>query len=326
MYLAAQQIAPLTTAAVPAVIHPRTPEPTWGNVGCYSDFSDRILTHRITLTDNNPLNCCASCLASQYTYCGVETARQCFCGSSLNSPSSPNSGSSTAVKCDFPCPSHPDQKCGGVWGLDVWVSLPSVASVPDYSYHGCYTDHIIDSDITDLDYSLLAATKIGFNSATPENCCSLCYKLDPSYTWCGIEFGYECYCDSTTRNFPSASKEYECSSPCAGDKNQACGAAYRMNLYRATATTSPKRATSESSMIITTSWTDTSYPSTSTSSNLASPPLSSPTLLPPTLSSPTSEHSAGGYTTEQKIALGTGIGIGLPTLIVAILAWRYARR
>ncbi|KAI0975722.1 hypothetical protein F4678DRAFT_418269 [Xylaria arbuscula] len=310
MDLAAQQIAPLTTAPVPVVVHPRNPEPTWGYVGCYSDFPDRILTYRITLTDNDPLSCCVSCLASQYTYCGVEDASQCYCGSSLNSPSSPNSGSPTAITCDSPCPSHPDQTCGGIWGLDVYVSIPAVASVPDYSYHGCYTDHIIDGDVTDLDYNLLSATEIPLSSDTPENCCSLCYKLNPSYTWCGVEFGYECYCDSTTSSFQSASNEHECSSPCVGDTNLACGAAYRMNLYRATAITSSTQATSQSNMIITTSSTDTSYSLISASS---------------TSSSSTSDPGTGGYTEDQKIALGTGIGIGLPALLVAFCAWRCAR-
>ncbi|KAI0453133.1 hypothetical protein F5B21DRAFT_312018 [Xylaria acuta] len=49
-------------------------------------------------------------------------------------------------------------------------------------------------------------------------------------------------------------------------------------------------------------------------------------------SSPVNNHGSddgsgnGGLTTDQKIALGVGIGMGVPAVIVAILAWWWPRK
>ena len=47
-----------------------------------------------------------------------------------------------------------------------------------------------------------------------------------------------------------------------------------------------------------------------------------------TPASTTTKAATGGYTTDQKIALGCGIGIGLPTLLVHLflLYWKYLKR
>ncbi|KAI0447563.1 hypothetical protein F4803DRAFT_268886 [Xylaria telfairii] len=64
---------------------------------------------------------------------------------------------------------------------------------------------------------------------------------------------------------------------------------------------------------------ETSDASGGTSVDTGSPPAGTSQSSP-------SNHGNGGLTTDQKIALGVGIGVGVPAVLVAFLAWWWPRK
>ena len=53
-------------------------------------------------------------------------------------------------------------------------------------------------------------------------------SLDHKYY--GVENGDACFCGNDDSKFIPAPKQ-ECNRPCSGDRNQICGAAWRLNVY-----------------------------------------------------------------------------------------------
>ena len=88
--------------------------PANGGKNCYKDeFANPILPHFLAVTHSINIETCYSTCASRYPdsvkYIGLEggTVTTCYCGAEPNLPSS-NSDS-----CTVPCPSAPNEICGG---------------------------------------------------------------------------------------------------------------------------------------------------------------------------------------------------------------------
>lgn len=88
------------------------------------------------------------------------------------------------------------------------------------------------SDNRLLDTNVGAAPS-GSNGWTFETCAGKCQELNKAYA--GLEAGTECWCGSLLMNFGSDSgqkvPESECSTPCAGDSTETCGANWRCMVY-----------------------------------------------------------------------------------------------
>jgi len=68
-----------------------------------------------------------------------------------------------------------------------------------------------------------------FNDLTVEKCIDYC--VSKGFEWAGMEYGRECYCGKSAP--PQDRMGYSrCTTPCAGNGNQYCGAAQRLSTYK----------------------------------------------------------------------------------------------
>ncbi|CEI66263.1 hypothetical protein FVEN_g4345 [Fusarium venenatum] len=102
-----------------------------------------------------------------------------------------------------------------------------IKSVLGHAYLGCYTD---------LSSHVLSATSTTPIFNEPQYCCQWCANADTANTICGVEYGGQCYCDSTMPSVDLASAS-DCNSKCPGDGSVACGGEWRLNIYSSTAPT-----------------------------------------------------------------------------------------
>ncbi|KAL8950733.1 MAG: hypothetical protein Q9183_007508, partial [Haloplaca sp. 2 TL-2023] len=109
------------------------------STGCYTDSaSKRVLTGRATASREMTQQACAN-YCSGWTYWGVEYGSQCYCGNAFSNPTT----STPASDCSFKCSGDATQVCGGTGRMSLFKSSkPSAsnATIPGYSYTGCYTD------------------------------------------------------------------------------------------------------------------------------------------------------------------------------------------
>ncbi|KAJ7237713.1 WSC domain-containing protein [Mycena haematopus] len=96
------------------------------------------------------------------------------------------------------------------------TSLPG-----NWSLVGCFTD--VSTART------LAATATVSSNMTVETCISFCDSGDLIFA--GVEFGQECYCDSTIQIPGARAPLTDCSEPCAGNPAEFCGASGRLTIY-----------------------------------------------------------------------------------------------
>ncbi|KAI0202617.1 hypothetical protein F4808DRAFT_420799 [Astrocystis sublimbata] len=145
-------------------------------------------------------------------------------------------------------------------------------------------------------------TMLEYEQNSPEDCCNYCSGVSPSYSYCGVEFGYQCFCGSTLKGARLAGDEH-CSSSCAGSSGQQCGAAYFMNLYSATVFAEA---------------TTGAAPTSSTSAVLPTP---TSTVSSTSSSSPSSGGLSAGAI--AGIAIGALVGLGC---VVLMLSCKWVRR
>jgi hypothetical protein len=104
------------------------------------------------------------------------------------------------------------------------TSLPG-----NWSLAGCFTD--VSTART------LAATASASDNMTVETCISFCDA--GGFIFAGVEFGKECYCDSTIQIPGGRAPQSDCSQPCAGNPSELCGASGRLTVF-ASGAPSPK--------------------------------------------------------------------------------------
>jgi len=59
----------------------------------------------------------------------------------------------------------------------------------------------------------------------------MCEKLCQNFKFYGVETGSECWCGNELAQWTQKLQESDCHEKCWGDKNQSCGAGWRLNLY-----------------------------------------------------------------------------------------------
>ena len=103
-----------------------------------------------------------------------------------------------------------------------------VQTALSYVYSGCYVDNY--DGIRAL--SALENPESG-DGNTVEACAAAC----EGYTYMGVEYGIECYCDdeieggNAIATGGSDPTQNECSMTCAGNASELCGGPNRLNLY-----------------------------------------------------------------------------------------------
>ncbi|CAK7200326.1 hypothetical protein SEUCBS139899_003017 [Sporothrix eucalyptigena] len=112
------------------------------------------------------------------------------------------------------------------------ANMLTVGSAPGWSYLGCYHDISTTPATRILDATGMFMTATG----DADQCCKWCANQDPSYSYCGLEDGNQCFCDSamqvTASNTPAAASE--CNWSCKGNAGMQCGGVARINIYSAT--------------------------------------------------------------------------------------------
>ncbi|KAI4201356.1 MAG: hypothetical protein LQ350_003275 [Teloschistes chrysophthalmus] len=188
--------------------------------GCYTDSSTaRVFTGKSTSSSTMNYKTCAS-YCSGYAYWGVEFGSQCYCGNSFTNPTS----SVPASDCSTKCSGDATQVCGAGNRMNLFKSTqqsPTNATVPGWTYSGCYTDSTSARVLTG---------KANYDSAlTIEKCAGLC----KGYKIFGAEYATQCYCGNVFANATTMVGEGECGYTCAGNKVQVCGAGNRLSVYKA---------------------------------------------------------------------------------------------
>lgn len=186
-------------------------------LGCYSDesSSDAILTAKsMSLGNLDPSLCCDLCrnVATTWSWCGVANGNYCLCDATTRQ----DLVSLPASRCSTECAAASGVSCGGHYAINLYSATTSFAAsqsargvtsikdVAGYSYYGCYTDQ------QDRRILTVGGQK---KLVEPQFRCDYCAAQDPSYTWCGVEAGDDCYCDSNTISqalAPASECDYGC--------------------------------------------------------------------------------------------------------------------
>lgn len=100
--------------------------------------------------------------------------------------------------------------------LSLGASLP-----PEWSYHGCHTDH---------DRRKLSGPSfVSSLNMTQDSCVAFCTTT--SHPYAGLEYASECYCGLTLGAGAEKKDDSECGFACAGNGSQACGAGNRLSVF-----------------------------------------------------------------------------------------------
>lgn len=98
---------------------------------------------------------------------------------------------------------------------------PTNATVPGWTYSGCYTDSTSARVLTG---------KANYDGAlTIEKCATLC----KGFKIFGAEYATQCYCGNAFANATTKVGEGDCGYTCAGNALQLCGAGNRLSVYKA---------------------------------------------------------------------------------------------
>lgn len=202
-------------------------------LGCYTDSVDRrALSGYYSNSNTQTLDTCRTAAENNgFKYFGVEYSGECFAGNTISSSSSPSS-----QNCNMRCHGNSSQICGGSNAISMFESLRYVEAVNkanvavnngtasgSFGYGGCYTD------AAGLKRTLNTYWFFDANM-TVEMCLITCFSKGLSVA--GVEYANECYCDTEIRNAAVVAADSECSTRCAGDKAEWCGAGGRISVYR----------------------------------------------------------------------------------------------
>ncbi|KAJ3826706.1 hypothetical protein F5880DRAFT_1628591 [Lentinula raphanica] len=100
----------------------------------------------------------------------------------------------------------------------------------NWTSEGCYTDNVGAR-------TLNGASFANGTGMTIESCLDFCDTNN--FVLAGVEFGDECYCDNRIQNNATTAAASDCNTPCAGNGQEVCGAANRLNVFNSGKTPPP---------------------------------------------------------------------------------------
>ncbi|KAF8862211.1 glyoxal oxidase-like protein [Acephala macrosclerotiorum] len=286
-----------------AAVVPTVLSGTWAYQGCYTDPGPKTLTGSsyVNTTGMTDESCISYCDGLGYYYAGTEYSQECYCGTSIAS-----TGTMAATSdCSMTCTGNSTEICGGPSRLSVFWNgknpPPGPSTDPGtlgYGFFGCYTEGTNGRALTQF-----TAVTGGQSAMTVALCISACKTA--GYTYAGIEYADECYCDNSIQNAAVVAPEglSGCNMLCAGNSSEYCGAGNRLDIYKFdyTGVTSTSSSKSSSSSSVSSTLSSSSSKSSSASSTSASV---SPTLaVKPTIGLYT---FAGCYTEGTNVRALSG--------------------
>ena len=177
----------------------------------FDDKNDRILSNHYEASDDMTVEKCLSiCRSKGYPYSGLEWSCECHCGNA------PEEGFEWAwsSKCDDRCSGDSSQICGGSEAMSVWNTPPTDL----FGY--CVNDYPNNQRVLD-EFSIT-----GLKNLTIATCGRIC----KDYSYFGLQDGDGCYCGNDDSKFIPVNPS-ECNQPCSGNKNEICGASWRLSVY-----------------------------------------------------------------------------------------------
>ena len=186
-----------------------------------------------------------------------------------------------------------------------------IQQLPGFEYRGCYADE---------QYSrLLRIGANGTDSMSVKTCASLCSIS--GYAFFGVEFSYQCWCDNVLNPRAVPTDQSNCNYACCADSSVACGGFDFIGIYEAIGPLPTQAANA----------TDNIGPSpmqTPTVTNNSGNPSDNATQDGGKNSSNTINDGGNNSQTSNNIALGTGIGIGVPGLILSavLVKMKFSKR
>lgn len=103
------------------------------------------------------------------------------------------------------------------------LNVLAVSAVPNYL--GCYRDK------ADMQHRAMPNVQLLNTSMTHEMCFNLC--SEHGFEYAGLQYQSECYCSRDAPLYEKIS-ESECTQMCGGNKQQKCGGALALSVYRDT--------------------------------------------------------------------------------------------
>lgn len=165
--------------------------------------------------------CTTYCGSHGYSWAGLEYGRECWCDQRLlNAIKAPDSD------CSMKCVGNSSQTCGNGDRLSIYNNGVSDSGPvtnpgpPGWSYLACYTDS--------GSRTLRSSVAVGGSGMTVAGCTTTCKSA--GYTFAGVEYGSECWCDRSIRS-PGVVSATGCNMLCAGNATEYCGGSDRLTVY-----------------------------------------------------------------------------------------------
>ena len=99
-------------------------------IGCYKDANNRDLPHSQGSSNITPLTCNDLCKEDGYTFFGVQSTNQCFCGNSYG-----KHGKMPESSCSRKCTADNAYICGGTWRNSIY-KVGTIDGVPEIRTDG----------------------------------------------------------------------------------------------------------------------------------------------------------------------------------------------
>ena len=172
-----------------------------------------------------------------------------------------------------------------------------IQQLPGWDYLGCYPDENSTRLLPNYYYSS--------ENMTVTSCASNCSKQ--GYAYIGLEFSYQCFCGNTLNSRAVPVDPSVCNYACCADSSVARGGDWVIGIYASNATNNSVLAPTQTPSVtnysgnnsnIATSYGSDASPTNNTSNNATI-------------------YGSDKSQTSNNIVLGTGIGIGVPGVILS---------
>lgn len=190
-----------------------------GYAGCFTDSGSAVSLANYTYTSTSMTveTCQKACAGFGFAYAGVKTGNQCKCGAvrppTMQLPSGPN--------CATTCSGSTTETCGGVNAIELYYQNATIAAPStNTAYVGCFNDGTPG----------LTGTNFVSTTMSIDKCRAGCGEL--GFSLSAVRGGTTCYCGNTYANTAKQLPESSCTTVCAGNSSEICGAPYTASLWK----------------------------------------------------------------------------------------------
>ncbi|RVD85560.1 uncharacterized protein DFL_003880 [Arthrobotrys flagrans] len=319
--------------------------------GCWSQpGGPRALANLIAANSSMYIEMCIdAAIQKGYTYCGVEYGEECWGGTTIRAESEELS----IDQCSFDCPGNPSEKCGAGSKFNLYIFDPAaVSSATTSSSTTTTTTSSLTTTSSTATSSTTTTTTTTTTSTTPtptqtgnpsvyngyvhQGCWSqpdgpralanliaanssmyieMCIDaaIQKGYTYCGVEYGEECWGGTTIRAESEELSIDQCDFDCPGNPSEKCGAGSKFNLY----IFDPAAVSSATTSSLTTTTSSSTTTTTTTTTTTSSPTTTSSTTISSTIASSTTAATTTTTTTPPTTTATTVVATGNPSTVGA---------